>query len=227
VQGNTFSSNSNSSNGAYDEIYFEGYADGFASQNNNISNNTIIIPSTGNRARYAVNEGTANDGPNIIFNNIIPNSGISGVIHQLCLADVLSSPGGVLEIGDNSQSIQGTKAGLDSAFSNILRLYNNFPNGSTQIVAPNGSVQFYVGGNNNFNVGQSSAQFQPGVAITAGGSLMFTTGSDGPNVYTGSGVPVVSNVPQGSLYLRSDGNAANNRLYVMGDVSWIAVATAS
>ena len=67
-------------------------------------------------------------------------------------------------------------------------------------------------------------------ALTAGGStiLSTTSGTTGPGVYVGSGVPTIS-APQGSLYLRSDGSSVSTRLYVnsTGGTTWVAITTAS
>lgn len=45
-------------------------------------------------------------------------------------------------------------------------------------------------------------------------------------VFVGSGAPSVT-AAQGSLYLRTDGTTTNDRIYVRGSASWIAITTAS
>ena len=67
-------------------------------------------------------------------------------------------------------AISGANAGIDSAFANTLRLYNNCPGGITQIVNPNGAVEFWTGGNNYVTIAQSGQ-----ASFTAPGS--GTTGS--------------------------------------------------
>lgn len=79
VENNTFVGNSAASNGAYDEIALEGYTSNSShpSRGNIVAGNQIIIQGT-NKARYAINEANAGDGPNIIYGNNIPNAGTSG-----------------------------------------------------------------------------------------------------------------------------------------------------
>lgn len=66
-------------------------------------------------------------------------------------------------------------------------------------------------------------------AITAGGdatNAYFITSTLFFGVYAGSGAPTIS-AAKGSLYLRSDGSATNNRMYVNtdGSTTWTAVTT--
>jgi hypothetical protein len=70
----------------------------------------------------------------------------------------------------------------------------------------------------------------PNTGATAGGSLVsaFTFGTN-PGVigiYWGSGAPTIS-APKGSLYLRTDGSATNNRAYIAtnGTGTWTAITT--
>ena len=69
-------------------------------------------------------------------------------------------------------------------------------------------------------------------ALTVGGLLTsaLQIAVSGPLIYSGSGAPTIAPAVQGSLYLRSDGSATNNRLYVCtGTTSgtWIAIQTPS
>lgn len=137
---------------------------------------------------------------------------------------------GMLSITDSGQAVPGANAGIDSAFSHVMRLYNNFATGSTQIVTPNGNVQFYVGGNNAFNVESTGAHLAPGTAVTAGGALAASVGSAaGPGIYFGSGAPTVS-AQQGSLYLRTDGSSGT-RAYINNSsgsgTTWTGITTAA
>jgi hypothetical protein len=65
-------------------------------------------------------------------------------------------------------------------------------------------------------------------APVAGGVVGAYMGTTGIGIYFGSGAPTVS-AAKGSLYLRSDGSATNNRMYVNtdGSTTWTAVTTAA
>lgn len=76
-----------------------------------------------------------------------------------------------------------------------------------------------------------SPTFCPATAIPAGGTagtgvMVSSTANFG--VFFGSGAPSLS-AAKGSLYLRSDGSATNNRMYVNtdGSTTWTAVTTAA
>lgn len=232
-QYNTFNglfmhNNSQAGNGSYDEILVEGYSSNNAhpSLGNTFNGGTILIDGT-TKARYCFNEGTANDGPNTFVNMNVPNIGTAGDINSLNTHDVITMPGGVVQIADIGRSISGANAGFDSAFSHILRLYNNFTTGSTQIVTPNGNVQFYVGGNNTFNVESTSPHARPDSGTIAGGALAISIGNTSQiGIYFGSGAPTIS-APKGSLYLRTDGSSTSTRMYVNTDASttWTNVTT--
>lgn len=82
IMNNYLHNNSQASSGGYDEILIEGSADGYASTNNIVSGNTIIIDGT-TKARYAINVGTSGDSANIFTDNNILNAGTLGKINQL------------------------------------------------------------------------------------------------------------------------------------------------
>jgi len=66
-----------------------------------------------------------------------------------------------------------------------------------------------------------------GTAPTAGGMAAFLASSTANfGIYVGSGAPSIA-AAQGSLYLRTDGTTTNDRIYVRGAASWIAITTAS
>lgn len=66
-----------------------------------------------------------------------------------------------------------------------------------------------------------------GTAPAAGGMAAFLASSTANfGIFVGSGAPSIA-AAQGSLYLRTDGTTTNDRLYVRGSSSWIAVTTAS
>lgn len=184
INGNILMNNSQIGAGMYDEIMLEGYNDNNAhpSSMNTITSNTIIM--SGVKARYGINESSSGDGPNVLVNNTIPNAGTSGSISQKNPSSVVSSPGGVLQIGDNGQAISGPNAGLDAAFSHVLRIFNNFTSGETQLVNPNGPFTAYVGGAKRFD-------------IETNGSVRISAPNSAPTLPDNSSV---------SLYLDEVGN---------------------
>lgn len=162
IIGNRLQDDSSTSSGAYDEICIEGYADGSASLHNLISNN-IIQPS---KARYAIQEANAGDGPNVIVNNYVYSNGVSGKYNiqntstyydraDVELADQLSSLRKFKGIMIDNPCALPSGMGIDSPFTDVLRIVNN--NGSTQISNsnPSSSVDFYINGNSEFTVSAS------------------------------------------------------------------------
>lgn len=210
-QFNTFNglflhNNSQVGAGSYDEILVEGYtANNAHPSTNNVFNGGQIIIDGVIKARYAFNEGTSHDGPNTVVNINIPNAGTIGKINQLVANDIITSPGGVVQIGDNGQAIPGANAGFDSAFSHILRLYNNFASGSTQIVTPNGNVQFYAGGNNTLNVNANDIT----LALTAKIKIGIGSNASAGTGTLSSGTVTISTtaVTASSLIFITDTNA--------------------
>jgi parallel beta-helix repeat protein len=228
ITSNYLHNNSQAGNGSYDEIFLQGYSSDTAhpAAYNVVSGNQIRIDG-GIKARYAINESTAHDGPNTITGNTIPFAGTAGTINSLCPTDILTTPAGVFQIY-GTQAIQGANAGIDGAFTNVLRLYNNFSGGTTQIVNPNGPVNCYVGGSDVMDITSAGAVFRPDVATTAGGHLAAGIGAGSAlGMYWGSGVPAIA-APQGSLYLRTDGSSGSTRAYINvdGSTGWTAVTTA-
>jgi hypothetical protein len=77
----------------------------------------------------------------------------------------------------------------------------------------------------------STATILSGTAIPAGGTAgsgyMFSSTAN-YGVFFGSGAPTLS-AAKGSLYLRSDGSATNNRAYINtdGSATWTALTTAA
>lgn len=64
-------------------------------------------------------------------------------------------------------------------------------------------------------------------APAAGGMAAFLASSTADfGIFVGSGAPTIS-AAQGSLYLRTDGTTTNDRIFVRGASSWIAITTAS
>lgn len=188
TQYNTFNglfmhNNSQATNGGYDEILVEGYNDNHShpSAFNVFNGGQIIIDGT-NKARYAFNEGSANDGPNTFVNINVPNAGTVGKVNQLVGNDLISSPGGVLQVGDFQQSIAGANAGIDSAFSHVMRIYNNFAGGNTQVVTPNGNFQYWTGGNHIVDINATNINMLGGILkhyVQKSGAYTMTTSDYG------------------------------------------------
>jgi hypothetical protein len=74
------------------------------------------------------------------------------------------------------------------------------------------------------------AQVLSNFALPAGGDtgVVISATTSNIGIYFGSGAPTVS-AAKGSIYLRSDGSATNNRMYVNtdGSTTWTAVTTAA
>ena len=70
------------------------------------------------------------------------------------------------------------------------------------------------------------AHFHNATALPAGGNsnVGIKVGSSGIGLFFGSGAPTFT-APQGSLYIRSDGSAVNNRFYVRTASGWTAGTT--
>ena len=79
-------------------------------------------------------------------------------------------------------------------------------------------------------VGASTISAHAATATTAGGNSTagIQMGSGNLGVFWGSGAPTIS-ANKGSIYLRSDGSATNDRMYVATDAvgTWTAVTTAA
>lgn len=153
INGNIFYNNSAQTNNSADELMLEGFTDNNShpSKNNIITNNTFIITGT-NKARYAINEASSGDGGNVISNNLIPSAGATGTVRAQS-AQTSYSPVGTYTLTNAGQAITGAQAGLDTAFNNTMRLYNNFSGGETQVVNPNGAFTAYVGGSKRLDIG--------------------------------------------------------------------------
>lgn len=150
IKNNYFHNNSQAANNTYDEIYFEGSQDGYASSFNQIISNIIIINGT-NQARYAYNERSG-DGSNIVMNNVIPNAGATGTYN------IPNSSTTLLTVNQGIQTnsvavapdgaLPGSEMGIDAPFGTAaLRLYNPNSGGNIQVVAPNGNAEYFIGGN--------------------------------------------------------------------------------
>jgi len=185
VTHNILFNNSQVGAGAYDEILMEGWNDNNAhpSKNNDVSHNTIML--SGTKARWAINEATQNDGPNTITYNIIPTAGTVGIINRQSPSTIVSDPAGVQQVY-GTQAIQGANAGLDNAFNNVLRIYNNFPGGETQVVTPNGPATFWAGGSKRLEVDTSGylrmSAPASAPALSENGSIAFYLDESGNNL---------------------------------------------
>jgi parallel beta-helix repeat protein len=193
---NYFHNNSSILNGGYDEIGLEGSQDGYASSYNTVANNTFLINGS-NKARYAFNELSAGDGPNIVMSNVVPLSGVAGTYNientgtQLGPVDMSSTQviGGAKSFSSTVVGTQGYavaanaslasgQMGLDAPFgSAALRLYNPNSSGNVQLVTPNGTVNYYVGGNAVANFTSGGLTINDGYGITAGTSSGLKIGT--------------------------------------------------
>lgn len=171
IQNNTFVANSQAANGVYDEIMLEGYSSDAAhpSSRTIIAGNTILINGA-NKARYAINEATTGDGPNVVFGNIIPTPGTAGMLNikntstqtfiDAQTAQVISGAKTFTATvtGDQGFAVSPSAAlstgmGLDAPFGTAaLRFFNGNTGGNIQLVAPNGNLDAYIGGNAVFSV---------------------------------------------------------------------------
>lgn len=70
--------------------------------------------------------------------------------------------------------------------------------------------------------------FHNATALPAGGSatVAIKVGSSGIGMFFGTGAPTLT-APQGSLYIRADGSATNNRFYIRTASGWTAGTTAA
>lgn len=105
--------------------------------------------------------------------------------------------------------------------------------GNFHVVAGTGAAGFAVDKNDNsiilFNVNNGGlAQLMPGSGLTAGGVMGYSWGAAVMGIAFGSGAPTMA-AAQGTLYLRSDGNSTNTRLYINtnGSTGWTAITTAT
>jgi hypothetical protein len=156
------------------------------------------------------------------------------------------SAGGVVLTGNisangyqgNTFSVTGNVTGANiigivAAGSNTITTLGNISGGNILTGGLISATANVTGGNIRTN-GQVSATgnalFLSGTAVPAGGTagagiMMSSTTNLG--VFFGSGAPTIA-AAQGSLYLRTDGSSASNRLYVntTGSTSWTSVTTA-
>ena len=164
IVNNRLRNNSATSNGAYDEILLEGNNDGKASYLNVLAYNYIIIDGS-NKANYAIREATQGDGPNMVINNIVPFVGAANdrllIQNPNTKLSIFSeSPHSNIESLRNfangliispNAALPSSVMGLDAPFGNAaLRVFSDL--GNVQLVATNGNVDFYVGGNNTLSV---------------------------------------------------------------------------
>jgi len=140
--------NSQASDGGYDEILLEGYStDSSHPSSYNIFQNGHIIIDGDTKARYGINEGTSNDGSNTYLNVYIPNNGTAGKFSIQSTTSSLVTQATGLGIASNA-TLNGNQMGMDAPFGTAaLRIVNFNPGGNIQFVAPNGTTNFYMGGN--------------------------------------------------------------------------------
>jgi parallel beta-helix repeat protein len=219
IIGNNLHNNSQASNGGYDEIMLEGYSSDntHPAKGNLIANNTIRIDAA-NKARYAINEGSANDGANTIVNNIIPSAGTAGTINSLCATDTLTSPAGSFQVyGGTINAISGANAGIDNAF-NILRVFSNLSNSDIQIVSSTGTTHFY-------NNGTEYLTIDPNGNVTIRNSSLATNATNG-FLYIPSMAGTPTGVPSTKTGLVPMVYDTTNHKFWIYDTAWKGVVLA-
>lgn len=181
VIGNRLRNNSQSGDGAYDEILIEGYNDSQASKHNLLQGNYIYIDGAV-RAKYAIREATSGDGPNVIKDNYVPSDGtLGGILLQnadtsyTLLSDTPADNAESLRTFNQGVAIaanatlSGATMGFDAPFGTAaLRFYNGNSGGNIQLVAPNGNLDVYLGGSNTFSATSTAliAQNQFRIALS-------------------------------------------------------------
>ncbi|WP_241473777.1 glycosyl hydrolase family 28-related protein [Mycolicibacterium neoaurum] len=155
IIGNRFHNNSQAADGAYDEILIEGANDGQASRNNIISDNIFVIDGAA-KSRWAINEATANDGPNFYSNNVATLAGTAGKfnIQHTASTQVVDTKadqtiGGKkifstgFGVGANSVTPSAALAGVDAPFgtSSPGRVFSKY---GMQLVTSDGAFDVYV-----------------------------------------------------------------------------------
>ena len=191
IKNNYFHNNSQASNGGYDEIFFEGSSSGYASSYNQIDGNVIVIDGA-NKARYAYNEASG-DGNNIVMNNIVPNNGSAGIYNIPNQDTTLATTNQGVQVNSVAVApngvLPGSEMGIDAPFgAAALRLYNPNSGGNIQVVAPHGSVNHYIGGNDVVDF------INAGIQINLGYKLFVQTGTNA-SAGTGSLTGGIATVP--------------------------------
>lgn len=131
--------------------------------------------------------------------------------------------------------VQAEVQALGGAITNGVAIWIKNPtiSGGTIGSAYGLFIQNITGGSDNYAIqtNQGKINFFAGTAIPAGGTAnvgvtMSSTARFG--MFFGSGAPTLQ-AAQGSIYLRSDGSATNNRCYVNtdGNTTWTAITTAA
>lgn len=211
--------NSQATNGGYEEIFLEGYSTDSAhpSSNNVFSGGQIIIDGT-NKASYGIAEGTANDGSNTYTNINIPNAGTAGRYNVLATTSAIISGATGFAVASNA-ALPGNQMGLDAPFGTAaLRLYNPNSGGNFQFVTPNGTSEFWVGGN------EVADFINEGIKINTGFKLTIGTGSNA-SIGTGTlsaGTATISTtaVTASSLvFLTDTSNGANIGTLSVGTIT--------
>jgi hypothetical protein len=192
-----------------------------------------------------VNVGTLGTQPVGSFDSLFNLNGSSEIALNATSGPVVGlyyngTRNGRLVAGSVSSSIYGpddssahiTLNGLGAGSPGAIRMYPNsvetmrlYDGGHVSIgnnPTDNGVDVLQVNGSANINA-QTAI---PAGGATAAGIKLSSVANFG--IYFGSGVPTLT-VPQGSLYLRTDGNSTSTRMYINtnGGSSWTPVTTAA
>ena len=84
-----------------------------------------------------------------------------------------------------------------------------------------------VASENGFVTGTPSAPYVSSSSTAEGTATRAATFTVNPTGSFGSNTTTDPSSAQGSLYLRTDGTTTNDRIYVRGSSTWIAITTAS
>jgi hypothetical protein len=128
--------------------------------------------------------------------------------------------------------------GSDAGVSNNFEYLNAYWSSNVAIIesgkigtGTNRTLQLNSASTTSLAMLGSSVTLAPSTAIPAGGSNVFGfkfSSTLNFGIFNGSGAPTLS-AAQGSLYVRSDGSATNNRAYINtdGGTTWTALTTAA
>jgi hypothetical protein len=128
--------------------------------------------------------------------------------------------------------------GSDAGVSNNYEYLSAYWSGNVAIIesshigtGTNRNIRFNIGSGPVLDLNGSATILVPTSSIPAGGTAglgyRFSSTSNF-GIFFGSGAPTLS-AAQGSLYIRSDGSATNNRAYINtdGGTTWTAISTAA
>jgi len=225
--------NSQASAGGYDELLSEGYSTSSSHPSSyNVFNGGQILIDGSTKARYAINEGTANDGNNTYVDLVIPNAGSAGKFNILSATSILSGQAWGIGIASNA-TIPSTASymGVDAPFGTAaLRLYNGNSGGNVQVVTPNGTAEYYVGGNNVANFTSTGLQvpngygFQLATSPTSG--YVLTSDSSGNGTWQAVSSGITRSINSISTATTAGATAKTDYVYLVSGTTTLTLPTA-